>query len=177
MKKLVSIMLCVLMLGSTVFVAGCTDKSADKDDVAVESSEDEAVESTEAVPDYGNTKGAQIYYEFVDRIKENSDIEAVAKELCDESISGYSCDYMTVEEGYLNGFSDEIKGFNKGVMFGPVIGSIPFVAYIFETDDVNGLQSTLHKNADPRWNICTEADEVFSGTYENYVFFIMLPNE
>lgn len=163
MKKIVALLLSVVLIMSVATMTACSKKSGDSETA-----------NEEVIPD---TKGGQLYSEFVARIDENSDIAAVAEELCAEEISGYSCAFMEVEEGYLNGFNDEITGFTKGVVFGPVIGSIPFVAYIFESEDPAALKTTLLDHADPRWNICTEADETLAMVHGDYVFFVMLPNE
>lgn len=85
---------------------------------------------------------------------------------------------MPVEEGYLNGFNEEIKGFEEGVMFAPMIGTIPFVGYIFtvaEGGDVDAFVKTLEDNANLRWNICTEAEEMICEAVGNTVFFVMCP--
>ncbi|MDO4420330.1 MAG: hypothetical protein Q4B92_08220 [Ruminococcus sp.] len=85
---------------------------------------------------------------------------------------------MPVEEGFLNGFNEEIKGFEEGVMFGPAIGTIPFVGYIFtvaEGGDVAAFVKTLEDNANLRWNICTEAEEMICVAEGNTVFFVMCP--
>ncbi len=87
----------------------------------------------------------------------------------------------TVEEGLLTGFSNtEIKGFKSGVVFAPMIGTIPFVGYVFELEnasDVSSFISTLKTSANLRWNVCTEADEMITGSYGNKVFFVMCPTE
>lgn len=85
---------------------------------------------------------------------------------------------MPVEEGFLNGFNEEIKGFEEGVMFGPAIGTIPFVGYIFtvaDGGDVAAFVKTLEDNANLRWNICTEAEEMICEAEGNTVFFVMCP--
>ncbi len=85
---------------------------------------------------------------------------------------------MPVEEGFLNGFNNEIKGFEEGVMFGPAIGTIPFVGYIFtvaESGDVDAFVTTLETEANLRWNICTEAEELIVEAVGNTVFFVMCP--
>ena len=86
---------------------------------------------------------------------------------------------MPVEEGLLSGFDNyEVKGFDKGTVFMPMIGSIPFVGYVFELKsdtDVNTFMSNLEKNANKRWNVCVEADEMYTASYGNKVFFIMCP--
>ena len=86
---------------------------------------------------------------------------------------------MPVEEGLLSGFGNtEIKGFKSGAMFAPMIGSIPFVGYVFELSDgtnASSFISTLKSNADLRWNICVAADEMVTGSVGNKVFFVMCP--
>lgn len=86
---------------------------------------------------------------------------------------------MPVEEGLLSGFDNaEIKGFKSGAVFMPMIGSIPFIGYVFELEnaaDVSGFISNLKKNANRRWNICVEAEEMVTGSVGNKVFFVMCP--
>ena len=76
----------------------------------------------------------------------------------------------------MNGFDNEITGFNSGTLFSPMIGTIPFVAYVFETDDADTLVETLKSNANLRWNICTEADVMTVEVVDNYVLFAMTPS-
>jgi hypothetical protein len=86
---------------------------------------------------------------------------------------------MEVEPGYLTGFNNaEITGFEEGTMFAPMIGSIPFVGYVFtlaDDADAESFQTLLLENADPNWNICTMADETISEVNGNKVFFVMCP--
>ncbi|MBE7053353.1 MAG: hypothetical protein E7391_03660 [Ruminococcaceae bacterium] len=86
---------------------------------------------------------------------------------------------MEVEEGLLSGFDNaEITGFKKGAVFMPMIGSIPFIGYVFELEnasDVNTFISTLKSNANKRWNVCVEAEEMIAGSVGNKVFFVMCP--
>lgn len=94
-------------------------------------------------------------------------------------IAAASMAAVAVEEGYLSGFENaEIKGFKEGVMVAPMIGSIPFVAYVFELSegtDAAEFTKTLEDNANLRWNICVTADEMASTTEGNFVFFVMAP--
>ncbi|MBQ2941946.1 MAG: hypothetical protein IJD97_06915 [Clostridia bacterium] len=80
---------------------------------------------------------------------------------------------------FLQGFTlDEVTGFEKGAMFGPMIGSIPFIGYIFslsEDADIDGFINTLTENADLRWNICVSADEMHTEKSGTTVFFLMSP--
>lgn len=84
-----------------------------------------------------------------------------------------------IEEGFLSGFDNfEVKGFSKGIMFGPMMGTIPFVGYVFELPanaDVDAFVSGLRANANPRWNICTEAEQTIVEKSGNKVFFLMCP--
>lgn len=88
-------------------------------------------------------------------------------------------DSVEVEQGLLTGFDNyEVKGFTDAAMFAPMIGSIPFVAYIFnlpQDADVQGFMNELSANCNRRWNICTEADQTVVGAYGNMVFFAMCP--
>ena len=84
-----------------------------------------------------------------------------------------------VEPGLLSGFDNtEIKGFKEGAMFGPMMGTIPFVGYIFVLEDgadVDAFKTTLKDSANLRWNICTEAEELTVDNEGNTVFFLMSP--
>ena len=86
-----------------------------------------------------------------------------------------------IEAGLLMGFDNaEITGFQEGVMFGPMMGTIPFVGYIFELEDgadVDAFVKTLKDNANLRWNICTEAEELTVDSEDNTVFFLMSPKK
>ncbi len=84
-----------------------------------------------------------------------------------------------VAPGLLPGFGNaEITGFKSGATFAPMIGSIAFVGYVFELEDASNASSfiaTLKKNANLRWNVCVEADEMITGSVGNKVFFVMCP--
>lgn len=85
---------------------------------------------------------------------------------------------MPVEDEYLTGLGSNIKGYEEAVMFGPAIGTIPFVGYIFKLADgadVDAFTKSLEENADLRWNICTEAEEMVCEAVGNTVFFVMCP--
>lgn len=85
---------------------------------------------------------------------------------------------MAVEPGYLNGFAHEVEGFTEGAQFSPMIGAIPFVGFVFrvaEDADVNAFMDTLKTDADMRWNICTQADELLCENEGSTVLFIMAP--
>ena len=86
---------------------------------------------------------------------------------------------MGIEPGMQMGFDNaEITGFSEGALFAPMIGTIPFIGYVFILEDgadVDAFKETLKSNANPRWNICTEAEETVVESVDNKVFFVMCP--
>lgn len=124
-----------------------------------------------------NTVAEKLQIQFTEEIKNDTNIENVANTLITNPVfQDISMGVIPVEEGFLNGFNGEINGFTSGVMFAPMIGTIPFVGYIFETDDTETLIASLQANAMLNWNICTQADQMITETVNNYVFFVMAPN-
>lgn len=115
--------------------------------------------------------------------EENADKSAqeIADTLLTDPNLGFMGATMPVEEGVLTGFGNaEITGFDEGVMFGPAIGTVPFIGYVFtlsEDTKVKDFKQTLEENADLRWNICTEADELVVESEGDKVIVIMTPNE
>lgn len=103
----------------------------------------------------------------------------IANELISNPVIAFMGGAVEVEPGWLSGFAaDEITGFSEGAVFMPMIGSIPFIGYIFKLDegaDVDAFVQMLEDNADLRWQICVEADEMVTGTVGSIVFFCMSP--
>lgn len=129
----------------------------------------------------GETVGKVLLMDFEQYVQNNP--EVTAQEMADHILTNpviqFSGSTMPVEQGLLTGFGNaEITGFKEGVMFAPMIGSIPFVGYIFtleEGTEPDTFLQLLTDNADPRWNICTEAEETITGKAENMIFFVMSP--
>ena len=140
-----------------------------------------AVEDENAVS--GDTVGAMLAEEFHALKAEKPEISA--QEMADAILANPMIQFggatMEVEPGLLTGFGNaEITGFSNGVMFAPMIGSIPFVGYVFTLEDgvdAAAFMQTLTDNADPRWNICVEADETVVENSDNMVFFVMCPSQ
>lgn len=101
----------------------------------------------------------------------------IAEAILADPVIDFAGATVEVQEGLLTGFDNaEIKGFSEGAMFAPMIGSMPFVAYVFEVpEDVSAFMSLLGENANPRWNVCTQADETIIETSGDKVFFVMCP--
>lgn len=111
----------------------------------------------------------------------NKDALAIAESLAQNSILPFMAGAMEVEPGLLSGFDNyEVKGFKKGATFMPMMGSIAFVGYVFELEDnvkPADFIANLKKNANLRWNICVEAEEMVTGNVGNKVFFVMCPKQ
>lgn len=123
-----------------------------------------------------DTLGGILVNEFKKIASSHSDALSVAQALSESKAIKFSGMAAPVEAGYLTGFTDkEIHGFTEGAMFAPMIGTIPFVGYVFVTDNASELTETLRKNADLRWNLCTEAEEMHTAVSGNKVFFVMCP--
>ncbi len=112
--------------------------------------------------------------------RENSDKST--EEIAHACLSSPSIEFMggvmPVEEGALTGIDAEVNGFSEGYMFAPNIGTIPFVGYVLEAgENAENLAETLKANANPRWNICTEAEETICEEEDGKVFFLMCPKD
>ena len=153
MRKLVKIFLCGLLMFT--FMSGCAKGN-----------------------DEPSTVGAVMAEEFKDCYEGKTALE-IAEALATSSTLPFSGAAMEVEEGFLSGFDNfEIKGFKEGAMFAPMMGTIPFVGYVFTLDegaDVEAFMKTLEDNANLRWNVCTEAEEMTVENEGNVVFFLMSP--
>ena len=103
----------------------------------------------------------------------------IANALCMAELVPLGLGAMEVAPGLLAGFDNyEVTDFSAGAVFMPMIGSIPFVGYIFQVEegiDMVNYVSDLSANCNPRWNVCVEADETLVGYYGNTVFFLMCP--
>ncbi|MGN1451366.1 MAG: hypothetical protein ACI4XQ_04670 [Eubacteriales bacterium] len=197
MKKLIAVILAVLMLASLaacaggegkdtsadVTTAGETTTGADTSDTAdtADTSDTADTADTSDGPDSADgTFGEILKDDFVAIMAEGSLTSAydIAEKLSTNEHILFMPMAMEVEPGYLSGFTTEITGFESGATFGPIIGSIPFVGYVFQLADgadVDAFMDTLENSADLRWNICVTADQMVVEHVGNTVFFVMCP--
>jgi hypothetical protein len=108
-------------------------------------------------------------------IEDSVGIKDILQGIVDSESLPISCVVEDIPEEFMPGFKNKIEGFTDGAMLMPVIGSQPFIVYLFNTEDADTLMETLKEEADPRWNICTEATVTVCENYENFVLFAMLP--
>ena len=110
--------------------------------------------------------------------RENSDkgVQEIASLCLENPAIEFMGGAVPAEPGALTGFDAEITGFSEGAMFAPNIGTIPFVGYVLKAEEnAAELAETLKTNANPRWNICTEAEEIICEAKGDKVFFLMCP--
>ena len=110
---------------------------------------------------------------FEEESAKGTSIEEIAKLIA--PVTEFDCEVGKVKEGYLMGFTEDVKGFKNGYAIMPIVGTIPYVSYIFEADDAEAFADNLKATANPRWNICTEANEPVIKIKDNYVFLTMCP--
>lgn len=183
MKRFMAIIMSALIM---VSMAGCGgsqnttgDTNATESTSSTSATENASSNSESADSDVSAdaTVGEKLLADF--KADTTGTAEEIANRLITNEIIEFAGMATPVEEGLLSGFDNaEIKGFKEGVMFGPMMGSIAFVGYIFELPedaDVEAFKTTLKDSANLRWNICVEAEELVVENEGNKVFFLMCP--
>lgn len=183
MKRFMAIIMSALIM---VSMAGCGgsqnttgDTNATESTSSTSATENASSNSESADSDVSAdaTVGEKLLADF--KANTTGTAEEIANRLITNEIIEFAGMATPVEEGLLSGFDNaEIKGFKEGVMFGPMMGSIAFVGYVFELPedaDVEAFKTTLKDSANLRWNICVEAEELVVENEGNKVFFLMCP--
>lgn len=169
MKKIIALLLVAVMLFSLVACGAKKEAEPSKKQDAAE----------EVKKEEPKTVGGKLLADF----EENTDGSAqeIAERVTKNEVLPFDAVIMEVEPGFLMGFDNaEITGFKEAVTFAPMMGTIPFLGYIFVLED--GVDATefigiLERNANLRWNICTEADELTVKSVGDKVFFLMSPSD
>lgn len=178
MKKFVAIILCLVTVLS---LAACKKENPGTPDTQAPTETQPVTTTAPETKPQDMTLGQTLLQDFVERAQADSAAspQTIAEGILENPILPFEGMTMEVQPGLLNGFGNgEITGFSEGVVFSPMIGSIPFVGYVFrlaEGTDGQAFMGTLADNADLRWNICTEADEMVAKQEGDLVFFLMCP--
>lgn len=199
MKKLI-ILIAALLAVSVLLVSCAKDEtvSPNNQDVVENVTPDEIVTPDETVtPDEivtpeetpvedetpvaeGKTPAETLAEAFAEAAKaEGATAESVATALSTNAIIPFMAVAQMMEPGYLPGFNEEITDFEECYFVGPMIGSIPFVAYVFDiADDADSAAFVANLEAlhNLRWNICVSAEQMLTAVEGDLVFFIMSPN-
>lgn len=194
MKKTLSLVLALVLVLTLAFsMVACGDKKDDAKDTdtqapVVDTNDTQAPVDTDETPvdteeaPAGDSWGQTLLGVFNDAIAANP--AATAEELANAVITHESILFMggvtPMEAGaeWLPGFNEAPTGWATCANFGPFMGSIAFVGYVFtleEGADVDAFKATLEANANPRWQICVTADETIIENVGNTVFFLMCP--
>lgn len=159
MKKSRILILFVVLFSVAIFVSGC-NKNKDLEE------------------DIPTTVAGKLAYNFKNEIKKENDIKKVATTLSNDEVIKTKVEVFDIKDGdYISGFETQIEGFKNAVGVRPIIGTIPFIMYIFEVENASDFAKNLENNAQLNWNICTEADEMKTAISGDYVFFVMSPSE
>lgn len=168
MKKILAILLAAAMLLS---MAACGNKKNEDTTGTTDSTATTEDTTTQ------DTVGGALLEDF--KANATGSAQEIAEHLLTNKAIAFMGAVMPVEEGLLTGFGEtEITGFEEGAMFAPMIGTIPFMGYIFALSDgadVESFKTMLKDNANLRWNICTTAEELIVANEGNTVFFLMSP--
>ena len=177
MKRNIALILAAVLAASMISCGG--NDTADTTDTTGAGTESAVV--TEEVIE-ANTVATKLQVAFREAAKANA--AATAEELAgvcaqNEAVALIGPMVAPIAEGWLNGFDAEsITGFAEGAVFAPMIGTIPFMGYIFtlaEDADVEAFKTQLTSSANLRSNVCTEAEEMVCDNVGNKVFFVMAP--
>lgn len=191
MKKFLALILAAIMLFAVVSCGNTENNAKDTDtnatsDTTLDTTPDTDTEAVDTEAESGEvageTWGQTLLDVFNDEMAANPAI--TAEELANKIITHESILFMggamPMEAGaeWLPGFDTAPTGWKECVNFGPMMGSIAFVGYIFTLEDgadVDAFKQTLKDSCNPRWQICVTADETFVENVGNTVFFLMSP--
>jgi predicted small lipoprotein YifL len=184
MKKIIALLACLAMLLSMVACGNETPEVTDPTTTAPTTESTEPNNEIVETPDEPATTDGTVGQTLLAAFKANS--TGTAEEIANAVVFNPIIQFMPmampldpVEQKLLNGFGEtEITGYEEGAMFGPMIGTIPFIGYIFKLADgadVEAFKTLLKDNANLRWNICTAAEELVVENEGNTVFFLMCP--
>lgn len=176
MKRIVPFFLAMILAFSLAACGGNAPAATEATQQTTEATQ--PAETETAAPETSGSPSQMVLAEFRDKVSNEGTMEELADAIVTSEWVPFAGAVMTVEPGYLNGFSSEITGFAEGAMFGPMIGSIPCIGYVFRLEnaaDAEAFMKTLRENADLRWNICTQADEMICEASDNIVLFAMTP--
>lgn len=181
MQKIISIVLALaLMFTLTACGQGQTNTTTTTTaaTTTTESASDSSETPTSDASNSDKTMGQTLLEAFKEIMQQEKAHTAldVAAGLLAHDIIKFDGMAEAVGPGLLPGFNVEIKDFDEGATVAPMIGSIPFVGYVFKLEadtDVEAFMKKLQDNANPNWLVCVIADETIIEAVGNTVFFLM----
>ena len=187
MKKTLLAIIFALLVISLVACGTKKDDGKDTDDAIndIESGtgtdviapDTDASTETDAETDSEELLSDSVVNAFFEKAKDGMTAEEIANEMVkDGETEGYVVDIMGADSYFMGFGNAEITGYAEAARFSPMIGTIPFMAYIFILDegaDSAAFIQMLLDNCNPRWNICTEADTIKAEQSGNAILFLM----
>jgi hypothetical protein len=178
MKKFFALLLAGLLCLSMV---ACGEQETESETNGNNTNETIEESETETEADLSSmTSGQALLHIFKTNLKNDPDmtLEEIANAMVSAEVmpAELSLMAMPVEEGFLMGFNEEIHGFEEAYVVAPMIGTIPFMSYVFQLADgadVNAFMADLEAKSNMRWNLCTFAEETVVGNVDNTVYFVM----
>ena len=136
-------------------------------------------------PDVDKETLGYVFFEKFAEIKKadaTKSAEAIVNEIL-ESKLGTAIQFpmvMPADPEFLSGFKAEaeISGYKSAAILTSGMMGVAFISYVFDLEegtDVKEFVKNVEKNVDPSWNMCTTAETVTVGAYDNSVFLIMCP--
>ena len=189
-KLLIAVLTVALCMGLVACGNTETTTTATEAPASTETPVSTEVVSADVTPDVeAGTVGAMHWELFNLVVAENPDMTAeeianavLFAEYEGQPLNPFMGGVVPVDSSFefYNGFGEEfVMGeYKSGAMFGPMMGSIAYIGYIFELEegaDVEAFVKNLTDNCNPRWQICVTADQTVAGSVGNKVFFLMCP--
>jgi len=150
MKKLIAMILALIMVFSMVACGGNDTET----ETETKGTETETETETESETEGELTIGQDLLKNFKSMVSAGT---TSAQELADGVLQNERIQFMSgsmpFEPGFLPGFDNDITGFKEAVMFGPMMGSIAFVGYVFVLEDeaqAPDFMEMLKSNGNPR---------------------------
>ncbi len=184
MKKILATILAATMVISMAACGARNNESTENTESVLAGTEGTTTETAGATTETAATEtegtaGEILFNAFKEMMEAKP--ETTAQEAADALITNEIIQFMggtmPVEPGVLSGFDNaEIKGFEEAVVFMPMMGSNPFIGYIFDMPadaDLEAFMTTLKESANMRWQICVEAEEMVVEAIGDKVFFLM----
>ena len=124
--------------------------------------------------------GGALASDFKKRMKGKKEMDPgkLARQLLNHPAMKFQGSVTEITKGPLTGFSGEIDGFTKGAVFAPDESSVPFIGYVFLTEDnahAEELKRELGKKANPGWNMRAKTSRKVIKTVGKMVLFVMYP--
>ncbi|MBO5007053.1 MAG: hypothetical protein J6C89_06380 [Clostridia bacterium] len=180
MKKIAALLLALTMVISIVACGGnnetTTETTVTTETTATTDATTTADNTTTAGTTEATTTQAPVTSTVTLDVISNAIVEKVAELTNNELFVMGS----PMEAGYLPWFNNDVTGFSECYVTMPMIGTIPFISYVFRVSDASEAEAFLAKlNADfnLRYVLCNPADTTVTAIHGDLVFLTAFNSE